>query len=348
MNNEKDCTTEIIEAHDPQEELEAVRKLMGDRTGEVEFVTHEDNFEFECQQCGACCMHRNDIILSPFDIYHGAKYLGITPDEFLKKYTEHCLGGNSKLPIVLLSSDQKTGFCPFLEFDYKNSGKFKCAIHAAKPGACRNHPIGIMSHVEQDQDGAQAILHSRYVRVASCPQSHTGVMQNVGEWVKPYEEYKEEHDVAREMAMFFNTIVNWRELFLMTGAFACSLVKTGKPMKNDAIVASFDMIATQCMYYGYAKYDTDRPFVEQCRENMRELREKVMPFAEKTYELLRELFDEAFECTLESCMEKAAEIGLEAVVAGFRDCDPVYEGINLDELLNEKNNEEGNDVSSES
>lgn len=43
----------------------------------------DDIFVFHCTQCGKCCIHREDILLSPKDLFHIAKKLKITPEEKL-------------------------------------------------------------------------------------------------------------------------------------------------------------------------------------------------------------------------------------------------------------------------
>ena len=35
----------------------------------------DDIFVFHCTQCGKCCIHREDILLSPKDLFHIAKKL---------------------------------------------------------------------------------------------------------------------------------------------------------------------------------------------------------------------------------------------------------------------------------
>ena len=34
----------------------------------------DDTFKFHCDQCGKCCTHRDDIILSPMDVYRNSAY----------------------------------------------------------------------------------------------------------------------------------------------------------------------------------------------------------------------------------------------------------------------------------
>ena len=38
----------------------------------------DDTFSFHCTQCGKCCIHRTDIILSPRDIFKMAKELKLS------------------------------------------------------------------------------------------------------------------------------------------------------------------------------------------------------------------------------------------------------------------------------
>ena len=40
----------------------------------------DDTFQFQCDQCGKCCINREDILMSPLDMYNAAKAqeLGIT------------------------------------------------------------------------------------------------------------------------------------------------------------------------------------------------------------------------------------------------------------------------------
>ena len=35
----------------------------------------DDTFRFSCKQCGKCCINRDDIILTPFDLFRASKKL---------------------------------------------------------------------------------------------------------------------------------------------------------------------------------------------------------------------------------------------------------------------------------
>ena len=166
--------------------LEAIKKTTRDDSTQI--IDINDTFKFKCQQCGQCCMNRHDIIVNPFDVYNGAKYLGITPEEFVITYLDAELGSKSKIPMLLLKSDDETGFCPFLKFDVKGGGKFKCSIHAAKPGACANHPIGVVTARKTDSD----VEEFTFIKVDQCENSKCDNDVLVKDWVKPYLDNTEE------------------------------------------------------------------------------------------------------------------------------------------------------------
>ena len=44
----------------------------------------DDTFTFHCTQCGKCCIHREDILLSPKDLFNIAKKIS--------DYTRECFG----------------------------------------------------------------------------------------------------------------------------------------------------------------------------------------------------------------------------------------------------------------
>ena len=251
--------------------LEAIRKFTGDDN--LQFVNLDDTFGFKCQQCGKCCMNRTDIILNPFDIYNGAKYLGISPAEFIDKYCFADLGGYSKIPIVLLATSEN-GFCPLLKFDIKDGGKFKCTIHPAKPGACANHPIGV-AYSTKISNGDRT---TNYIKVEQCPNSISDEQQVVKEWIKPYLDNQEEIDIAHDIQYLMTKYIEPRKYWLLLSL----LRKMEQTEKYKDEISSFGAeLIEYCMKYylsipigiGYAEYDINKPFIEQAQENIKELEE---------------------------------------------------------------------------
>lgn len=102
----------------------------------------DDTFIAGCKQCGKCCRNRNDIILSPFDIFHISQATGKTLQEVIDKYGEAYIGESSCFPLVVLKY-RKDSFgdgttCYFLG---RKDGKHYCRINDKKPFVCRTYPL---------------------------------------------------------------------------------------------------------------------------------------------------------------------------------------------------------------
>lgn len=249
-----------------KDDLEAIRKFTGDDN--LQFIGPNDTFGFKCQQCGKCCMNREDIILNPFDIYNGAKYLGIEPIDFLKQYCFTNLGAHSKMPMVLLATTDN-GFCPLLKFDVKDGGKFKCTIHPAKPGACSNHPIGVtfVTNMETGEHNMQ------YIKTSQCSNSVSDEQQLVKDWVKPYTDNIDEiniaHDIQRLVSQHFDSRKFWYILSMLLKVSQETNHKEHAEMINIAITKYL----STSVGIGYTEYDINKPFIEQAQKNIEELNE---------------------------------------------------------------------------
>lgn len=92
-------------------------------------------FQFRCVQCGDCCRNREDILLTPFDLFRIAGQLGIAPGEVVKNYCEAYIGSSSHFPVVRLLPVGDDKACPFLKEN-------RCFIHASKPTVCALFPLG--------------------------------------------------------------------------------------------------------------------------------------------------------------------------------------------------------------
>lgn len=94
-----------------------------------------DTFRFHCTQCGKCCVNREDILMSPQDVFNAAKELQMPPQDFVQLYCECYLGSDSRMPIVRLLPKGSIRRCPLLK-------DRKCMIHNAKPAVCAMFPLG--------------------------------------------------------------------------------------------------------------------------------------------------------------------------------------------------------------
>lgn len=95
----------------------------------------DESFKFHCTMCGKCCINREDILLTPRDMYNLAKELSMTPHEVMNTYCETYIGSDSRMPIVRLKPRGEIKRCPLLK-------DRKCSVHKAKPTVCALFPIG--------------------------------------------------------------------------------------------------------------------------------------------------------------------------------------------------------------
>lgn len=255
---------------DKEESLKKVLKEAnkGNPPGqEYTLIEKDDTFEFECQRCGACCMYREDIIINAWDVYNASKALGITPLEFLKKYTIQTLGGFSRLPLIMLGH-RDNGMCHFLKFDYMDSGLYKCTINDNKPGACASHPLGIITQYDKD---AKSIGANKFIKVGQCPNSKRPVKQNVKDWMRHYTDHIDEFNAAHAFIGMYTQHEDFRKWYFLSIMCMALSARGKKDPEQNATVQAFEKSCDLIMYYTYANYDTSQPFVPQAEKNLKDL-----------------------------------------------------------------------------
>ena len=52
----------------------------------------DDTLPFSCTHCGGCCVHQEELLLNPLDLFRMAVYLGITVEQWLDRYGECYIG----------------------------------------------------------------------------------------------------------------------------------------------------------------------------------------------------------------------------------------------------------------
>ena len=233
---------------------------------DAQIIGLNDTFKFECKQCGKCCMHRNDIIVNPFDVYNGAKYLGITTEEFVTNYLDVNLGAHSKMPMLLLKSDENTGYCPFLKFDVKSGGKFKCSINPAKPGACANHPIGVITARKKDSNDNTDFT---FIKVGQCDNSKSDNDVLVKDWVQSYLDHEEEIHIAHEIQTYVADFFLPRDFFNLC-QFVIDNFETCEA--KEELRKTMGIVMANTIGHGYLDYDINKPFLEQAKRNKETLK----------------------------------------------------------------------------
>ena len=86
-----------------------------------------------CSICDKCCEYRGDIKITPINVLEISKYLKISIDEFLEKYTEPA--PNEDPEIVIKGIGEKR-YCIF-----NDRITFKCKIHEVEPMQCLVFPL---------------------------------------------------------------------------------------------------------------------------------------------------------------------------------------------------------------
>jgi hypothetical protein len=108
---------------------------------EGQFLSETSPFAFACHDALPCftqCCKDVNIYLTPYDVLRLRRFLGIGSSEFLSKYTRSFLAKATNIPVVQLSMDQETLFCPFVAQE-------GCRVYEDRPWACRMFPLDLSS-----------------------------------------------------------------------------------------------------------------------------------------------------------------------------------------------------------
>lgn len=203
----------------------------------------DDTFQFHCTRCGMCCINREDIMLSPMDIYKMAKELKITPTKFFAQYCQTHIGDNSRMPIIRLQPIGDDLRCPLLK-------NHKCSVHKVKPAVCALFPLGRYISLKSQDYSAEAVGNSEVkylIQPIECgdnSQTHT-----VREWLSDF-------DIKTEDEAF----VRWHQTVAQVGTKISELEKAWDMM---TMIEVWFMVRV----FLYERYDTEEPFMPQFEEN---------------------------------------------------------------------------------
>ncbi|MEM9547262.1 MAG: YkgJ family cysteine cluster protein [Bacteroidota bacterium] len=114
---------------------------------EASSAVHKEVFEkADCLKCANCCK-TTPAIVERSDIKRIAKFLGIPPKSFIRKYLLEDIGGGMVIQCVP---------CTFLNSDNT------CQIYEVRPKACREYP-----HTDQEDFHRRAKMNAKNTIV--CP-----------------------------------------------------------------------------------------------------------------------------------------------------------------------------------
>lgn len=142
----------------------------------------DSRFCFRCHKGVPCfneCCRDVNIFLTPYDIIRLKNRLGMTSEEFIKKYTITPFDQNLKYPILLLKmEDDDKKSCPFVAEE-------GCAVYSDRPWACRMYPLGLAS----PKEGHQTEKDDFYflLKEEVCRGFAEDNEQSVKEWIEDQE-----------------------------------------------------------------------------------------------------------------------------------------------------------------
>lgn len=219
----------------------------------------DDTFSFKCRGCGKCCRQREDILLSPKDLYRLAVYLELTVADVLKQYCEVYQGSDSLMPIARLISIGGNNRCPFLD------GR-KCRVHTFKPGVCAMYPLGRYIRKEPADDGAP--IEIRYINnKPDC--DHKEQKQTVRLWLARW-------GISHPDPFF----LRWQEVI---GSISQFFHMLRDRQATDKIRYMLLNVVFESIY---VNYDTSLPFEGQFEGNCVKLRDMLDEFTEIADEML--------------------------------------------------------------
>lgn len=203
----------------------------------------DDTFKFECHMCAKCCLHRDDILLNPKDIYNAAKELSLATEEFVEKYCEIYIGSDSRIPIVRLKPRGSVHRCPLLK-------DRKCMVHRSKPTVCALYPIGRCvilagkAAADIDIDSVQYIFNKPECRGSDSTESHT-----VREWLESF-------GILIEDTFF----IKWQRIVMdMSSVF--------REIEQKISERTMEMLWNVAFVSLYLHYQTNLDFIVQFEEN---------------------------------------------------------------------------------
>lgn len=211
----------------------------------------DDKFRFSCRQCGKCCIEREDILLTPLDLFKLSKKLNMTPNDFVEKYGEVYIGDSSRMVLVRLKPRGSIRRCPLLK-------DRKCSVHDAKPRVCAMFPIGRAFRLNPEKNSADQISVKNIEYIFNGAHCGNAEEHTVQEWLEAF-------GIPIEDEFF----VEWQK----TLTEICEIVHLAE--KKFSLEKTLDIIWSAIYALMYMRYDIDQEFIPQFEKNRDELLEKL-------------------------------------------------------------------------
>jgi len=206
---------------------------------ETKKLGFDEKFSFHCTQCGACCINRDDILLTPKDVFHMAKELQMTQQDFVKKYCDVYAGPSSRMPLVRLQPSGKDQRCPLLQ-------DRRCIVQSVKPTVCALFPLGRgMCFKEDQQEAFEFSYFLQEIDCGDCSEEFT-----VREWLTQFGMQPEDE--------FF---MQWMPFVSRLSKFLCEAEKHCE----QSIMERF---WSYCLVILFFNYSMEEDFMHQFQQRM--------------------------------------------------------------------------------
>ena len=180
----------------------------------------DEPFRFNCTQCGQCCINRQDILITPRDLFRMSKELGLSPLDFIKKYCDTYLGSSSHIPLVRIVPQDFDGRCPML-----NANR-QCAVHQVKPTVCALFPIGRAIIYTAQKKEPEKNEGSPIQYIFTAPECGDGkVTHTVREWLSKF-------NIPLDDSFF----LEWQEIVCQVGGMVRNALKKYKTDEMNRII----------------------------------------------------------------------------------------------------------------
>ena len=211
----------------------------------------DDTFKFHCTKCGKCCTQREDIMLTPRDVYNMAKELRMAPSEMIHEYCEVYIGHDSRFPNVRILPRGAIRRCPFLK-------DRKCSIHRAKPTVCAMFPIGRAIKAKSGRLDIESLKEKdiQYIlQPITCgDDSETFTVR----------QYLEMYGLPVDDPFFFE----WQLLLYSVSTFA-------REVEKKVSEKTMQLVWNTLLVCAYFSYDIDQPFMPQFMKNKEDLMQTI-------------------------------------------------------------------------
>lgn len=217
----------------------------------------DETFKFHCTQCGKCCIHREDILLNPKDVFNMSRELAISPEKLFEKYCEAYVGEDSRIPIVRIRPKGSVKRCPLLK-------DRKCLVHQSKPSVCAMFPIGRFLQVGDVEGNIRDVTVEDIQYIFTRPDCGDGTeTYTVREWL--------EHFGIPIVDDFF---IKWQKVIIEISMVFRKMEKEFRPHVMElAWTAAFAGL--------YLHYDMGKEFMPQFEENAQNFQELLQKIYKK-------------------------------------------------------------------